>query len=193
MLPVPEIIVFGVLALTAAGSAVAMLLSRNAVYSALFLVLNFASVALLYLVLGAPFIAMTQITVYAGAIIVLFLFVIMLLGAERLPGVDKLRGSHVALAITLAGVFFAEAFMVFAWRGGSLTPGQALPEGFGNPEAIGIALFTRYALPFEVTSVILLVGVIGAIVLIQRKDIVRGKGKRSFMNINTMPPEEEEE
>ena len=62
-----------------------MLVSRNAIYSALFLVLNFATVAVLYLILGAPFIALSQITVYAGSIMVLFLFVIMLLGAERLP------------------------------------------------------------------------------------------------------------
>ena len=72
---------------------VGMLLSRNAVYAALFLVLNFATVAVFYLILGAPFIALAQMTVYAGAIMVLFLFVIMLLGAEKLQ-----RGQSAALA-----------------------------------------------------------------------------------------------
>jgi NADH-quinone oxidoreductase subunit J len=79
-----ELGLFLLLALTAIATALGMLLSRNAVYSALFLVLNFASVAVFYLLLSAPFLAMMQVTVYAGAIMVLFLFVIMLLGVERL-------------------------------------------------------------------------------------------------------------
>ena len=78
---------FLILAVVSVATALGMLFSRNAIYSALFLVLNFVTVAIFYLLLGAPFIAMAQITVYAGAIMVLFLFVIMLLGAERLtPG-----------------------------------------------------------------------------------------------------------
>jgi NADH-quinone oxidoreductase subunit J len=85
----PDLILFLILALVAVVTAVGMLLSRNAVYSALFLVLNFVTVAVFYILLGAPFIAMAQITVYAGAIMVLFLFVIMLLGAERLPDADR--------------------------------------------------------------------------------------------------------
>ena len=76
------IIFYGFLAIVAIGSAVAMLINRNAIYAALFLVLNFATVAVLYLSLGAPFIALTQVTVYAGAIMVLFLFVIMLLNIK---------------------------------------------------------------------------------------------------------------
>ena len=80
-----DLILFLILALVAIGTALGMLISRNTVYSALFLVLNFVTVAVFYLLLGAPFIAMSQITVYAGAIMVLFLFVIMLLGAESLP------------------------------------------------------------------------------------------------------------
>lgn len=77
------IIFYAFLAIIAISSAIAMLVNRNAIYSALFLVLNFATIAVLYLALGAPFIAFTQITVYAGAIMVLFLFVIALLGAEK--------------------------------------------------------------------------------------------------------------
>ena len=80
-----ELVTFLVLALVAVATALGMLLSRNAVYSALFLEMNFITEAVFYLLLGAPFIAMAQITVYAGAIMVLFLFVIMLLGAEALP------------------------------------------------------------------------------------------------------------
>ena len=80
-----DLIFFLLLSLISISTALGMLLSRNAVYSALFLVLNFITVAVFYLLLGAPFIAMAQVTVYAGAIMVLFLFVIMLLGAESLP------------------------------------------------------------------------------------------------------------
>ena len=79
-----DLIVFIVLAIVSIATALGMVFSRNAVYSALFLVLNFVTVAVFYLLLGAPFIAMSQVTVYAGAIMVLFLFVIMLLGAESI-------------------------------------------------------------------------------------------------------------
>src|SRR5215213_7920805 len=85
-----DLIFFLLLSLVAVATALGMLLSRNAVYCALFLVLNFITVAVFYLLLGAPFIAMAQVTVYAGAIMVLFLFVIMLLGAESLPKAEVL-------------------------------------------------------------------------------------------------------
>ena len=93
-----DLILFLILALVAIATALGMLFSRNAVYSALFLVLNFVTVAVFYLLLGAPFIAMSQITVYAGAIMVLFLFVIMLLGR----GGTSQNGS-VTLAETVGG------------------------------------------------------------------------------------------
>ena len=96
-----DLILFLVLAFVAIATALGMLFSRNAVYSALFLVLNFTTVAIFYLLLGAPFIAMSQITVYAGAIMVLFLFVIMLLGADALPKTDVLPWQK-PLAIFLA-------------------------------------------------------------------------------------------
>ena len=101
-----ELIVFLVLSLVAISSALGMAFSRNAIYSALFLVLNFVTVAVFYLLLGAPFIAMSQITVYAGAIMVLFLFVIMLLGAESIAPLSQSvpwqRPLAFILAVTLA-------------------------------------------------------------------------------------------
>ena len=99
-------VVFFILAAVAVGTALGMLLSRNTLYSALLLVLNFTTVAVLYLLLGAPFIALSQITVYAGSIMVLFLFVIMLLGAERLPARPTLRFQTLA-AIPLALLLLA--------------------------------------------------------------------------------------
>ena len=100
-----DLALFLVLALVAIATALGMLMSRNSVYSALFLVLNFVTVAVFYLLLGAPFIAMSQITVYAGAIMVLFLFVIMLLGAEALPKSEVLpwqKPLAIGLAVILA-------------------------------------------------------------------------------------------
>src|SRR5512137_1374179 len=101
-------LLFLTLAVIATAAALGMLFSRNAVYAALFLVLNFGSVAVLYLLLGAPFIAMAQVTVYAGAIMVLFLFVIMLLGADKMPKGEVLPVQR-PLAIAAAAVLFAEA------------------------------------------------------------------------------------
>jgi NADH-quinone oxidoreductase subunit J len=148
-----------------------MLVSRSAVYAALFLVLNFATVAVFYLLLGAPFIAMAQVTVYAGAIMVLFLFVIMLLGAEKLPKGQVLPWQR-PLAIALTIVLLAEAgFLLFQRL--SITTALSNPEAALNTEgavqAIGTMLFSQYLLPFEVTSVLLLVAMIGAIVLTKKE------------------------
>src|SRR5512141_2553230 len=110
-------LVFVVLAAIAIAPALGTIISRNAIYSALLLVLNFASIAVIYLTLGAPFIALSQITVYAGSIMVLFLFVIMLLGAERLPQGEALRWQPwlaIPLALILVGEF---AYNLFHWTG----------------------------------------------------------------------------
>ncbi|MBP7227637.1 MAG: NADH-quinone oxidoreductase subunit J [Longilinea sp.] len=163
-----SVILFAVLALVVVGSALGMLLSRNAVYAALFLVLNFATVALLYLILGAPFIALTQITVYAGAIMILFLFVIMLLGAEKLPDTAR-SGRQRWVAALVALVFLAEVGLYVAYRGSNLAGMPALTADFGSPVAVGLALFEKYQLPFEITSVILLSALVGAILLTRQE------------------------
>ena len=159
-----ELIIFIVLAIVAVGAAVSMLLSHNAVYSVLFLVVNFATVAVLYLMLGAPFIAVAQITVYAGAIMVLFLFVIMLFGSnERLKLNEPLRGQRF-VGLIAALVLLVELGLLFVVRSG-MDQVMPVPTFDSSPAAIGMELFGRYALPFEVTSVILLVAAIGAVVL----------------------------
>ena len=164
----PDLILFFILALVAVASALGMLLSSNAIYSALFLILNFATVAVFYLVLGAAFIAVTQITVYAGAIMVLFLFVIMLLGTEKLRRGYSLPWQQ-PLAIVLGLILFAEALYIVLFRSSEPAGVAVLAPGFGSPEAVGELLFTQYLLPFEVTSVLLLVAMIGAIVLTKEK------------------------
>ena len=132
-----------VLSLVAIATALGMLFSRNAVYSALFLVLNFVTVAVFYLLLGAPFIAMSQVTVYAGAIMVLFLFVIMLLGAERSP-----PGGDVAvaedLAVVLAVTLAVEATIIFFTRAGltaDIVPPAVAANTSRNLGAIGHGTF----------------------------------------------------
>jgi len=162
-----EFILFFVLALVAIISALGMVLSQNSVYSALFLILNLSTVAVFYLLLSAAFLAMVQVTVYAGAIMVLFLFVIMLLGAERLPGMTELLWQR-PLAIALGLILFVEAAYIFFFRSGVLPAMEIAEENFGSPELIGEILFNQYLLPFEATSILLLVAMVGAVVLSRR-------------------------
>lgn len=159
-------IVFIILAAIAVTAALGMLLSRNAVHSALFLVLNFMTIAVFYIVLNAPFIAMVQITVYAGAIIVLFLFVIMLLGAERLRALGDVKGGErwqrglaLFLAIMLVGVVI---FMLFQGDAAGVQTADMIDT---SPVALGMRLFEAYILPFEMTGVLLLAAMIGVVVL----------------------------
>lgn len=177
----PALIAFFILAAVAVGAALGMLFSRNAVHSALFLVLNFAVVAVFFLLLNAPFIAMVQVTVYAGAIMVLFLFVIMLLGAEMLRTHNTVLTWQPAAAGALALIFLATLAYVFFNRGVGATPtalAGGLAETFGDPAAIGLSLFQDYLLPFELTSFLLLVAMIGAVVLTRdtRDRARRGRG-----------------
>jgi NADH-quinone oxidoreductase subunit J len=168
----PDLLLFLILALVAVVSALGMLFSRIPVYSALFLTVNFSNIAVFYLLLGAPFLAMVQVTVYAGAIMVLFLFVIMLLGAEQLRQTQSLTWQR-PLAIGLGVVLLVESGYIFLSRGqGELLPSiSTLLPDFGGPIAIGEVLFNQYLLPFEVTSVLLLVAMIGAIVLTKQGKI----------------------
>ncbi|GJQ52166.1 MAG: NADH-quinone oxidoreductase subunit J [Anaerolineaceae bacterium] len=166
-----DLALFLVLACIAVASALGMLLSRNTVYAALYLVLNFITVAIFYLLLGAPFIAMAQITVYTGAIMVLFLFVIMLLGAENLPAPNALPWQK-PLAIALAAALFAEAAYLLIVKARSL--GDVLPPAEAinateNLRQLGVALFQNYLLPFEIVSILLLVAMIGAITLTKKE------------------------
>jgi NADH-quinone oxidoreductase subunit J len=158
-----DLIVFFVLAFVAVAAALGMLLSRNAVYSALFLILNFATIAVFFLILGAPFIAMAQVTVYAGAIMVLFLFVIMLLGAEHIQ--RKSGGWQRPLAILLSIVLLVETATLIFGRGELSALIQPAASESGNPTAIGALLYSDFLLPFEITSVLLLAAMVGVIVL----------------------------
>lgn len=160
-----ELAIFLALAAVAVTAAIAMLVSRNAVYSALFLVIVFLTIAVLFLLLSAAFIAMVQVAVYAGAIMVLFLFVIMLLGTENVES-EPSQPWQFATALVLSFTLIIQfAIVVVVLPSESASDFGEIVEGFGSPASIGILLFNEYLIPFEVTSLLLLAAMVGAIVL----------------------------
>jgi NADH-quinone oxidoreductase subunit J len=162
---------FGALALV---SAVGVVTLRNPMYGAISLLTSFLSVAVLFLLRHAEFVAIVQIFVYGGGIMVLFLFVIMLINLHRLPELQKFGGHTplVALLIVVMVGFFGWFFW-HAQFGPALAQPQNLDhvngEMLGNPEAVAWVLFTRQLLPFEIASIFLLVAMIGAVVLGRRQ------------------------
>jgi NADH-quinone oxidoreductase subunit J len=160
-------VTFFALALPLVVVAAMVILHPNPVYSALFLVLTLFLLAVYFLFLDAHMVAALQIIVYAGAIMVLFLFVIMLLNLQSDPPESQRRGLRWAAAIG-GGVLVAELFLLL--RRAPTSAGQRpLPEGFGTVTALSERLFTDFLLPFEITSVLLLVAVVGAVVLAKRQ------------------------
>jgi NADH-quinone oxidoreductase subunit J len=157
---------FAVLAVLAIGSAAGLLLRRNPIHGALFLAVNLATVAALFLTLRAEFLAAVQIIVYAGAIAVLFVFAIMVLipGKEE-TGPDPLRGQRW-LSVPIVAVFLILLALVL---GSTALGGGAKPAVPGGAEAVGRVLFTDYLFPFEVTSVLLLAAIVGVMALTKRR------------------------
>jgi NADH-quinone oxidoreductase subunit J len=154
----------GVIVLT----AILVVAFRNPVYSALSLLILFFHVAGLYVTLHAEFLAAVQIIVYAGAILVLYLFVVMLLNVKR----EERYHDQVQLGGLLGLTIFTELLLLFIQRSGQAAPPEAAsagnPDAAGNTESIGEILYSTYLFPFEVASLILLVAMIGAIVLAKR-------------------------
>ena len=148
----------------AIGCAVSMVAQRNPLYSAISLIGVFIALACLYVTLAAPFIAAVQVIVYAGAIMVLVVFVIMLLNVEEAERPMRLR-SLVPIAVMLAAVLFAEAaFIIYFVQASPETPTRNLSD-VGLTRSIGEGLFTTYLLPFEITSILLLMAIVGAMTL----------------------------
>jgi len=171
-----EIILFVVLAIVAVVSSVLMITRLNAVYSALFLILNFFALGGLYLLLQAQFIAVAQIIVYAGAIMVLFLFIIMLLDVKHTSKEEIFYENKKFFVVPACLIFFAIFFSIatMAYNSSLMQGLKGLDWLFfenSNIKAIGKVLFNKYLLPFEVTSLLLLVAAIGIIVLGKKKNI----------------------
>lgn len=165
-----EFILFIFFALIAAVSAVIMITRPSPVMSAIFLIINFFALAGLYLILHAQFISVVQVIVYAGAIMVLFLFVLMLLNskseADILSGKNKIK----VFAIVIAGLVFAQiAYLIFfSAPSKQVNPTTAMMLKAGTVEQIGRELYTNYLLPFEAAGFLLLAATIGALVLAKK-------------------------
>jgi NADH-quinone oxidoreductase subunit J len=160
-------VLFYICAALAVLAALNVILQRTPVYSALSLIVVLCALALVYLLLGAEFMAVIQVVVYAGAIMVLFVFVIMLLNAGK---ETSRRRSRLArwLGVPLVAAFLAE--ILFAvWRQFPPLAASPPPPPDGTPAAIGHLLFRSYVLPFEVTSILILVAVLGAVVLAKKE------------------------
>jgi NADH-quinone oxidoreductase subunit J len=159
------VFLFFLLAALCIGGVLGLILSRNQAHGALFLVLAFACLGGLFGLLDAPFIAAVQIIIYAGAIMVLFIFVIMMVNLEQGIAPEKKRWT-LGLAALLAVFLLIELVLAVRNLGGF---GHTGGESIGSPTELGRLLFTDYLYPFEITSVLIIAALVGAIVLVKKK------------------------
>jgi NADH-quinone oxidoreductase subunit J len=171
-----EVVIFFLMAALALGAALGVVLARNPVHAALMLVTVLVAIAVLFLLQDAQLVAAVQIIVYAGAIVVLFLFVIMLLGVDQMESLrDPIRIQRPA-AIVLGVIALAEVLFLAGheWATGAKSTTESLSAGpGGNIERVARSLFTDFLWPFEVTAVLLVVAVVGAVVLARRSGVPR--------------------
>jgi len=154
------------------GGAVNLLAQRHPINSALSLIAVMAALAGEYLLLGAEFVAAVQVIVYAGAIMVLFVFVIMLLNA----GVEEeTKGSRVAIVLGVPGILTGSVLMAWVVLRRSGTEAVAIGALPGHPKEIAQLLFHDFLLPFEVTSILILIAIMGAVVLASKPEAAEGK------------------
>ncbi|HSK11188.1 MAG TPA: NADH-quinone oxidoreductase subunit J [Vicinamibacterales bacterium] len=165
-----EAIAFYTLAALILALGVLVITAKSPVHSVLFLVANFLFVAALYVLLGAQFLAVIQVIVYAGGIVVLYLFVVMLVNLKRPPEVHSDRRRRSGLGVALGLVVLAEIVAIAAY--GFIQPATLAapigPQAGNNVEEVGWVLYTQYLVPFELASILLLVAMVGAIVLARR-------------------------
>ena len=167
-----QAIAFYTLAAFILGFAMLVVITKDTVHSVLFLVLDFLFVAALYVLLDAPFLGVIQVLVYAGGIVVLYLFVVMLVNLKRPPEAHHDPRRRTKLGFGLAVAVLVELGAIAAY--GSSRPATAIARGAGMPvtgntEQVGWLLYTSYLIPFEIASMLLLVAMIGAIVLAKRE------------------------
>jgi NADH-quinone oxidoreductase subunit J len=170
-----QAIAFYVLAAFILGFAVLVVSTKDTVHSVLFLVLDFLFVAALYVLLGAPFLAAIQILVYAGGIVVLYLFVVMLVNLKRAPEAHQDPHRRTKLGFGLSAAVLLELCAIAVFSNAQPAPAAAATNALaampvsGNTEQVGWLLYTSYLIPFEIASMLLLVAMIGAIVLAKRE------------------------
>ncbi len=171
-----EAIAFYTLAALILGLGIMVVSARSAVHSVVFLVVNFLLVAVLYVILGAEFVAVIQVLVYAGGIVVLYLFVVMLVNLKREPEQFSDPRRLGKLGTLLAGAVLAQVIGIAVYSSARGTTTQAVTGGLGsdtpfltgNTEQLGWVLYTSYLIPFELASMLLLVAMVGAIVLAKK-------------------------
>jgi NADH-quinone oxidoreductase subunit J len=181
-----ETLIFFIFAALALASSLMVVGHKNPVYSTMSLVVTLFAVAVLFVLLGAPFLGALQILIYAGAIVVLFLFVIMLLNLQKEESAQTGRGAQFWAGLLGAVIFLGMVGLVF-WRAGRPEL-QPITEDLVSLKSLATALFTEYLLPFEIVGLLLLVAVIGATVaarkspegsLLPREDFVSGDEPRT--------------
>ena len=158
-------ILFLLFAALCAGGAVNLLLQRKTINSALSLIVVMGSLAMVYLLLGAEFIAVIQVIIYAGAIMVLFIFVIMLLNAGE---EEVSKGSNVAKLFGIPGLFAGGIIGIWVLLKRGPPDKFQIGQLYGPADQVGMLLFTKYLLAFEVTSILVLIAIMGAVVLARR-------------------------
>ena len=174
-----------------------MVAQRNPLYSAISLIGVLLSLACLYVMLAAPFIAAVQVIVYAGAIMVLVVFVIMLLNVEDEEPHRNRLGFLAPTAIGLAAILIAEtAFILYSVQASPYTPRENV-SNVGLTASVGTGLFTEYLLPFEITSILLLMAIVGAISLARRSSIISPTSRvvtgSQVLALNVLDPLADEE
>ena len=169
-----EVVVFWIAAVMALGGALGVVIQRNPFYSVLSLIVHLVALAVLFLLLRAEFVAASQVIVYAGAVMVLYVFVVAYVGGLE----DALTEPNPAVRVTaplFAGAVFVE--LAIAILGSGLkaidTKGPQLAAGFGSPSKIGELLLTKFLLPFEAVSLLLLIAAVGVVVLARRETAAR--------------------
>ena len=166
-----QALAFYTLAAFILGFGVLVVTARNTVHSIMFLVVDFLFIAALYVLLGAQFLAVIQVVVYAGGIVVLYLFVVMLVNLKRPPEAHKDRRRRGRLGLIVALVVLVELTAIAAYK--YVSPAAGLPPvtalGPDNVAQVGTMLYTDYLVPFELASILLLVAMVGAIILARRE------------------------
>ncbi len=164
-----ELAIFLMASALSIAASILVIIQRNPIASVMYLLTSFVSQVILFIMLNAAFLAMLQIIVYAGAILVLFLFVIMLLNLRREDFGKDIRLRFKPLAIAFAVVLLFETTVAIS-SSAMLERAQAqLPPDFGSVQAVGMELFTKYLYPFELTSILLIVAVLGAVVMAKKR------------------------
>ncbi len=160
------VVIFFLLSLLSVGSVLAMIFIKNQAYNALLLVLAFVSLGGLFGLLDAPFVAAVQILIYAGAIMVLFLFVIMMINLKHGLAAEKKKHAFI-IGIVLAAFLLLELFL--AWKRAFSSIERPTKEALGGPAGLGRLLFTDYLYAFEITSILIIAALVGSIVLGKKK------------------------